>query len=172
VKPKPKYIPEYIGGDLGRIFYTGGSKPKNRVIYLYRLYRVIPDSEKSGARERIRKELSNESLDKCDYDHVRRLSEAMRDSNDSHEWGPVQWATHFVFVAAEILEQQGKPPARAILKDLATKLWAEHQINQRPGSQYTINCFNLTESDRLNLDKELKNLPTVVWAHVWKNTGF
>jgi hypothetical protein len=172
VKPEPKHSPEYIGGEKGRVFFTGGRKQKDRLIYLARLFRVIPETEKSGVRSRILEELFSEPLKKGDYNYFLRFAEALRDSQEPLEWGPVQSATYFVFVARVILEQKRKPIGRASLKELALKLWAEHRINLRPGSQHTINVFDLKTSDALALEQEVKKLPAITWAHVWKNTGF
>jgi hypothetical protein len=165
---------KYLGGDLGRTFYTGGRKPKGKLIHLLSLYEVIPQTELSGARSRIEEELLINPLRNNDYNHFRRLSEAMRDKEKARNWSTVQHATHFVFLACAVLEhqQQPHPLDPAMVKDLALKFWAQRKINERPG-QYISDIFNLSESEAIAMDQEVKKLKSlrIVWDHIWKNTG-
>jgi hypothetical protein len=170
---------KYLGGDLGRIFYTGGRKPKGKLIHLLRLYEVIPQTELSGARERIEEELLIKPLRNNDHNHFRRLAEAIRDKDKGREWSPVQHATHFVFLACAMFEHRQQPldlaraKDRARAKDLALKLWAQRRINDGPG-EYIPNILDLSESEAVTLGQEvkkLKKLQPVVWDHIWKDTG-
>jgi hypothetical protein len=144
---------------------------KGRLIYLLRLYEVIPPNELSGLRGRIEEELLIKPLRNNDHGHFRRLSEAIRDRDKLEQWSPVQWAVHFVFLACSFLEHQQQPLDRATVKDLALKLWAQQRINERPG-QYISNVLDLSPSESAALERELKeNMPSVAWHHVWENTG-
>src|SRR5258707_5741033 len=122
----------YLGGDLGRIFYTGGRTPKGKLIHLLKLYEVVSQTELSGARKRIEEELLIKPLRNNDHNHFRRLAEAIRDRDKGREWSPVHRATHFVFLACAMFEHQ-QPLDPATVNDLALKLWAQPRINERPG---------------------------------------
>jgi hypothetical protein len=160
---------KYLGEDRGQIFYTGGRTPKGKLIHLLRLYQVLPKSE-LRLRPLIEEELLIKPLRNNDHNHFRRLAEAIRDRDKGREWSPVQRATHFVFLACTMFEHQQQPLDRARVKDLALKLWAQQRINERPG-QYIPNILDLSESEAFTIAQEVKGLPSIVWDHVWENTG-
>jgi hypothetical protein len=166
-----KNEPRYLGGDLGQIFYTGGRTPKGKLIHLLRLYEVLPQSE-LRLRPLIEEELLIKPLRNNDHNHFRRLAEAIRDRDKGREWTPVKYATHFVFLACAMFnaQQQPKPLDLTRVKDLALKLWAQRRINGRPG-EYISNILDLSESEAFTIAREVKKLPSIVWEHVWKNTG-
>jgi hypothetical protein len=102
--------PVFLGGEFGRIFYTGGHKPKGQLIYLLKLYdhaSRVPGRKLKGELEEA---LFLKSYRDDDHAHFRRLDDAIRDK-DKPRWSNTEKATHYVFVAGALLQKGTKRPS-------------------------------------------------------------